>query len=48
MNCDKCKYRTECNECDHEFTCEEFLDWIANRGKTWEKCGENVGEKHDN
>lgn len=26
--CDHCKYRTECNECDKEFTCEEFLEWI--------------------
>lgn len=29
--CDHCQYRTECNECDKEFSCEEFLEWIESQ-----------------
>lgn len=33
MTCDECKYRTECNECDRELTCEEFLTYIEEKDK---------------
>lgn len=31
--CDECRYRTECNECDKEFTCEEFITYMEDRDK---------------